>query len=77
MHEIAFVRIIEGVNHAIAVMFCYFLAMIRIDDMEGLTLLHKRAQQEILPRLELTLKVVGDNCIWLGRNKKKQGCLRL
>ena len=78
MHEIAFTRIIEGVNKAILSMIRYFLAIVRIDDMEGLALAHKRAREEILPKLELTLNadtwkpMVGDNCIWSGRNKKKQ-----
>lgn len=37
-------------------MFTYFFALIYTGDIEGLTLAHMRAREEILPMLETTLE---------------------
>ena len=49
-------RIIEDVIDVLQTMFKYFFALIYMGDIDGLTLAHKRAREEILPMLETTLE---------------------
>ena len=69
-------RIIEDVIDVLQMMFKYFFALISAGDIEGLTLAHKRAREEILPMLETTLeedtwRPIGDAPSCSGRTEKQ------